>query len=512
MLCKTDNPSRWESALYPLLIVLFFILNTYPVFDGDFFWHLHTGEWIWNHKSLPNLDPFTFTADPASAEAGSHRIPMLLTQYWLGQLAFFGLWQLGGFKGIILLRAFIYSIILIFIGVWSRKIAKGILPFFFLFIVGAQLLRHANERPQLFAFLLMPVALYLLETLRTGATRRKTDAWLLPLLMLLWANVHASFILGVGIILLFTAGHLLHGWRDATPIRKEYLSPLLGAVGASLVNPNGFWPFIEFFRTDSYLLSITQEYQSPFVSLLQFHTFDPYWLLLVPALMLLLLRGRKIPLEHCFLLAALAALSLSGGRYIPFFIFTLPIILLHLPAIALPQRYEALCALLIFVLFLQFNFKGSFKFRESSDFPKQAVAFINNVLPAGRIFNRSEWGGYVSLFAPGHQVFIDGRILVEELQKKQLAAMNGSDWKDLFAQYDISIAILPMRSLNPNTFQYGPPPPLVAALLRERYWLPIYRDQLAIVFVQDRPVHAEITKKYRLDSDQLLRQLNGEKR
>lgn len=507
MIRKIENLSLWEYLLYPLMIVLFFIINTYPVFEGDFFWHLNSGEWIWNHKSLPDVDPFTFTADPNSAASNSHRIQMILTQYWLGQLFFYGLWSAAGFKGIILARAICYSAILIIIGVWSRQRAKGLLPFFFLFIVGAQLLRYPNERPQLFAFLLMPIVLYILETMRENGDKITYDYWLLPLLMLAWANIHGSFILGAGIIILFAAGHLYHSWKNTVSIRKGYLFCLFVSVVITMVNPNGFWTLVEFFRTDPYHMSIIQEYQSPLISLLHVHTFDPYWLLLVPTVVLLSFRFGKIPVEHILLLSALAILSLSGGRYIPFFMFALPIVLSHIPSISLPQRYECLCAVLVLLLFLQCNFKSTFKFRESSGFPRQAVAFIKSVKPEGRFFNTSEWGGYLSHFVPGHQIFIDGRALVEDVQKRHLDAMNGEGWKELFDKYNISVAILPSRTFDPNTFEYGKPSPIVAELLKEKDWVPIYLDQLAIIFIRNIPVHIGITRKYRLNSDQLLQQI-----
>lgn len=478
---KIENISSWEYLCYPALIALFFMLYTYPVFEGDFFWHLNSGEWIWNNRSLPRLDPFTFTADPAAAEAGSHRIRMILTQYWLGQLAFYGLWNIGAFKAIILARAVCYSVILLIIGLWSRKVSRGIVPFFFLFTVGAQLLRYPNERPQLFAFLLMPLMLYLLENMRTDS---KTAHWQLPSLMLLWANIHGSFILGAGIIVIYAIGYAYRSWTKTAPVRKGYLLCLLGSVAITLVNPNGFWTLVEFFRVSSHNISSTFEYQPPFISLTQAHSFDPYWLLLLPTLLLILLRYRKIPVEHTLLLSSLALLSLSGGRYIPFFMFAVPIVLINLPAAALPQRYEWGGAILVLCLFFQFNFKSILKFRESSSFPRQAVSFIDTNTPPGRIFNHTDWGGYLSRYAPRHQVFLDGRVLIEDVQKLQQEALNGIGWRELFDRYNISVVILPPYSRNRNKSTYGGPVPLVDILLKNDDWRALYRDQKAIVFAK----------------------------
>ena len=35
-----------------------------PLYDPDFYWHLKTGQWIWQNKSLPHFDPFGIPPSP----------------------------------------------------------------------------------------------------------------------------------------------------------------------------------------------------------------------------------------------------------------------------------------------------------------------------------------------------------------------------------------------------------------------------------------------------------------
>src|SRR6185369_16752576 len=202
------NPFRTDSSdlldiFNRIAVVIFFawvaVMFTTPVGEGDLFWHVKTGEWIWQHKSLPASDPFSFTVkdvNPFNPE--SKRIPFLLKQYWLGQLAFFGLWKEAGETGIVVFRSLCYTGILIFLYAWGRRLAGNSLwPFCGVILAGKVLQNYSNERPQLFAFICMPLLLFLLEKLRT-VNESRPPLWIsvcFPLVMLLWSNCHGSYIL-----------------------------------------------------------------------------------------------------------------------------------------------------------------------------------------------------------------------------------------------------------------------------------------------------------------------------
>lgn len=489
-----ERTSGWELLCYPLLIGIFFVLYTYPVFEGDFFWHLNTGQWIWEHRALPAADPFSFATASYPEPPGPSRIQIVLTQYWLGQLLFHGLWSAAGYKGIILARAVCYTAILVLVGLWSRRYAKGIIPFAALFVIGAQLLRYSNERPQLFGFVLAALFFFLLERLRTTPAPRFRQLWPLPVLLLAWANVHGSFLLGGAICLLYAGIHLLRSWSGRGAVNRAYVAALLASVAAALANPNLFRGVFDYLGTADLLTARTHEFQSPLKTLFVHHHFDPYWLLAVPTVCVLVAGLRRLAAEHAGLLALLLAFSLSGGRYIPFFLFAFPLVLIYLPKITVPARVEPLLAVGVLLLFLQFNFRSSWQFRESSDFPRQAVAVLQGVQSSGRVFNHAAWGGYISHFAPGWQVFLDGRLLAVEALRDYAAALNATGWQELFARHRIDTVLLPARRLDLQTMQYGQPAPLVEALLASREWRLLYRDQVAVLLVRippaDRPAAA----------------------
>ena len=69
--------------LLTLFFILLFGLFSVEIKDPDFFWHLKTGEYIYQHKALPETDPFAFTSltkDPLHPE--SKRIKFILLIHW----------------------------------------------------------------------------------------------------------------------------------------------------------------------------------------------------------------------------------------------------------------------------------------------------------------------------------------------------------------------------------------------------------------------------------------------
>lgn len=65
---------------FTLVVVGIYLLR--PLYDPDFYWHLKTGQWIWQNKALPLIDPFG--VQPVLEP--SPRTGFILTSYWLNQL------------------------------------------------------------------------------------------------------------------------------------------------------------------------------------------------------------------------------------------------------------------------------------------------------------------------------------------------------------------------------------------------------------------------------------------
>src|SRR5512138_2792550 len=107
---RVEQPlSRAVAALLVLLLLPVAIGPLlFPIRDQDFFWHLRTGEWIWQHRALPQ--EFLGAALAQGAPAETQRFT--LTSYWLSQTALYLLHTAGGMQAIVALRLFLLGMLL----------------------------------------------------------------------------------------------------------------------------------------------------------------------------------------------------------------------------------------------------------------------------------------------------------------------------------------------------------------------------------------------------------------
>src|SRR6185436_16128908 len=94
----------------------------------------------------------------------------------------------------------------------------------------------------------------------------------LPLLMLLWVNLHGGFMLGIVLLIIYLAGNLMYSLTEspASALRhrakaKALALTILLTVGACMVNPVGaeiFWfPFRV--TSDRFIMDWVIEFMSP---------------------------------------------------------------------------------------------------------------------------------------------------------------------------------------------------------------------------------------------------------
>jgi hypothetical protein len=477
------------------------VMFTTPLGEGDFFWHVKTGEWIWQHKSLPVSDPFSFTVkeiNPLHPE--SKRIPFLLKQYWLGQLVFYAIWKGAGEAGMVIFRSLCYTGILLFLYKWLKQLRTGMVPMLAVVAVGSVLRNYSNERPQIFGYLLMPVLLFLLERIRTSG-QVKAPSWpaiALPLVMLLWSNCHGSFILGIVVICLYAAGHIIDCLRGREQLGRGALILFAASALITLVNPNGYGAFTEFFALSSSYTNLVVEYISPLRLAYQHHIFDyGYWILLVAALLTTAFSLRRMATAHLLVIAALIGLSLTGTRYIPFFIMIVPLLGSYLPEL---QPGKWLCyapVLVVLAMLATADYGNVMKFRAERAFPVNASRFLGEVNPAGNMFNYIGWGGYLMCYT-SHPVFIDGRTLVEDLLPIHNRVLGGLGWQAILDSYAINFIMIP--GTDAITLQAYP---LLLQLLGADQWSLVYQDEVALIFIRNSAKNSAIVTRYAIDKGKI---------
>ncbi len=495
-----SDQSVYSHVLIAVFLLVFFILFTGPIEDGDYFWHLNTGKWIAEHRSLPASDPFSFTVtDHNPFRPDSGRVKFLLTQYWLGQLALYGTWTLSGDAGIVLLRAACYTGILAGMYFWMRRFNKGVFPAIAIFLAGLLLRAIPNERPQLFSLVLMPLLLFMLERVSESERPRYKEMAAIPLLILLWANIHGAYILGVALCCIYLFSHLLLVILRKTERDGKLIATLSAASLISMANPNGIGAFTEILQVNRVYASSIYENLSPFyVTFKHHHLYLSYWMFLVTSTATIALYRKRIPLRHILAITCLLLLSMTALRYMIFPLLAAPLLVRYLPEVSL-DRISASAMAAGLILWASISWTGNvFMFRPLPSFPSKAAEFLLSAKPPPQLFNFYDWGGYLPWKVPELRVFVDGRGLAEEISNLHDEIMHGSNWESVFKRYGINTVVIP--SLNPFSGTYFP---LVDRLASSPEWFLVYYDSTALVFSRNIPGNNSIISRFSKDKKEV---------
>ncbi|MDH4230469.1 MAG: hypothetical protein OEW04_00385 [Nitrospirota bacterium] len=493
--------------------------------ECDFFWHLKTGEWIWQHKSLPSEDPFAYT----TPEGYSERKHFILTSYWLSQIIYYLSYLAGGMTGIIFLR-FIVVGLLIFL-VLKRKAGDSILYecLLIIFIVFF-LTRFSLERPHVYSFLFFPLILYLLDKIRDedDSFDEKKKYLFLPLIMILWANMHGGYVLGQAVIVMYlvTEG-LKFTHHSLKPLSKKiYIRLLLaGMLGIlfSLANPNTYHAInILVSKTPATLNSYVIEYQTPFEDFQRGrYEMVLYWLLLVLTAIGMLVNTRKIDITELTLLAGTGYLSFTTIRYIPFFIIAaIPFIGKSLSKGSILKYVRIVIIVITIYSAIFFTWDERFNVYNISSnrwlhpsFPVYAADFIiqNNV--KGNMYNFFDWGGYlIWRLAPERKVFIDGRANYPPILELSNRFINTADsesfaglpyWKAILNTYNVSYIIHSLFDVS------GEASPLLFALIQDNDWIPVFSYDRSMIFLRNSPENYQVLRDYAIPKDHFIDILIG---
>ena len=384
--------------------ILYFTLM--PVSDPDFLWHLRTGELIAQLHAIPHTDPYSF----------SFFGKPWITQEWLSELLIFWLYQLGGYNLLIIIFAFIITLTFFFTYLRCPQESKPYTAGFTLFLGVLMSYTLFGIRPQMISLLLTSLFLYLLDKYKK--TQQIKYILFLPIITLIWVNLHAGYLLGLVLILFYITGGLLE-WlfekyskkESPTPVFPRYLLFLTGVfvlgLFAALINPNGFKILIYPFQTltDSAMQQYIKEWQSP-----NFHlnTMLPMVIMILSLIGLGMFGKQRIPITQILLTLVFGFEALHSIRNIPLFaLVCVPVLSEEISSwvkiqsnTQIPKRFIWLIpiffACIAVILVHDFIRISNFQSTEIAEsYPQAAVDWISENQPQGRIFNAYDWGGYL---------------------------------------------------------------------------------------------------------------------
>lgn len=399
---------RLTAATWYLAAGLTFWSFGFTILQGaDLWWHIAGGQWIVEHGAIRAPDPFGYTT------AGRY----WLNDSWLSDVLLylwahaFGLESLAYWKWLVIVAAWLILFRLL-VRLTGDRLASWVAATFGLAVAAPFL----DVRPQLYA--LLGWALVLDATLG----RPQPRPWL-PIVFLIWANLHASFVLGLltlPIVLLPSVRRREQRWRAV----------LLAAVcfAVTLINPHGgaalMRPFQHAFDPTSPIHQVA-EWLPPFEPGGLRSWLYPYGIGAFVVATLVVMGNaelRRSPdARVAVAIGAMAlAMSLRSRRFVPLFgmgeTFVLALVLARLGVFLrdrIPPLVPALGALALAGFWLAPYPKTASAFHYLTadyEFPVETLNFVNANQLSGNVFAYYRWGGYVQLRTQGRlKVFIDGR-------------------------------------------------------------------------------------------------------
>jgi hypothetical protein len=406
---------QWGPLVGAYLLVAFICVNRV---DPDFGWHYATGQYIWGH-GVPMHDIFTYTARDFA---------------WVNHE-----WAYSAFVYLVASTWSYQALGLIFAALWVAAlwVASGRKPSFVTMglAVGA-IIQYVGIRGVTFSALGLAIVLWLL--------RRRRRYWLLVPLLVLWANWHGGFVIGLAV-----AG-LAAVWRREWSL----LLWVMVAAGAALLNPYGWRIYEEIWRTmsDGQLAGRIVEW----APLTPTPATAPYVVLM--AVLLLTLKSWGFDRVR---VAALVVAALWSNRHMPMLVVGSIGLLDHeMGRMAgwLSARFgrwggwlmagAAVVVGIVYPLSLLLWRWPLTTSPQTLDRPTQALIELRDHPCRGQLFNDYTYGGFIIMSLPNVPVYIDGRMPswrgpAGSYLDKYVEVLKGQEvMRSEFARYDINCVLL----------------------------------------------------------------------
>jgi hypothetical protein len=477
---------------------------TSPLTDPDVWWHIRAGEEVLRSSAVPRVDTWSIVGEgrPWTSQDWLANVVLAIGEnagpwgqtalsFLFGALTVLAFWIL--WRAIALRRPEIG---------WASRIVWLSIG---LALAGPVM----GVRVQVLDLLMAAAVMWILWRYVVDPRPR----WLvgLPLIAVLWANLHAGwmllFLLG-GAVLVGETIDRLSNRRLAGPaaLRWHELGwlglALLGSAAALVINPNG----IDLYGYPFYTVGITalNRYVMEWFPASLDNLFG--WLLLgfaVVAVVPALVFGRRsLRTADAFILVGLTVMAWQAIRFLlivgPIGAAVAAVVLS--PVIAATQVGRRLSPMLerlarprngalgtanrvliglmvaigLSVVFARVN-PAAAERELASRLPVDAVRWMEANDPGDRIFNRYEWGGYIGQHRPHKPVFMDGRADVygNDLLEMYVSMIGIRDNPQVILdRFEIDHAVLPPDWRLAGWFEDSPA------------WERVYADGTAIIWVR----------------------------
>jgi hypothetical protein len=472
----TTEAARPLRGLLPLWVgvgiyALFLLAGNRLLIDPDTMWQVTVGQWIIDHRAVPETDVYSFTMRGQ---------PWISTQ-WLAQVAYAKAYAMFGWSGPVVLAA---SAIAATFALLARFLSRRLSDSTTMVFVAAALaltVPHLLARPHVLA---LPVMVAWVGGMIAAADRRRAPTfWLLPL-MALWANLHGGFVFGLVLVAPIALDAVLSAdsrLRKSLVLRWAAFG--VAALLTSFCTPYGWNSLLAAQKILDLgaALPLIMEWKPA-----EFGSLGALEVCLLLGVGLALYRGIKLPPLRIVLLLGLVHMALAQGRAAEILGLIGPLVLAAPLArqiggakaahsTAAPVRGLLLSGVAIALLAGTIAYGSVHRFEpHTRSSPVAAVAALKQ-LNLSRVFNDYVFGGF--LIANGVATFIDGRteLYGEKFFVDHNAASGLMKPENLFRlleEYDIEATLMRTQSAATKLLDHVDG------------WQKVYADDIATIHVR----------------------------
>lgn len=469
-----DNYKKYQGVIdFVVIFLLSFALYIFPHQDADLGWHLRYGEYFLKNGKILMENTFS---QPL------YGLVAFINHSWFYDVIIAWLWKHGQFialsiTGAVVIAASIAVITIRLNGLMQKFFGLGLIYIFTMPLLSLGF--KSAILSVFFTVLLWDIVVRFFKT--------ENIKWLyhLPLLFILWANLHGQFLLGLGLLMIY----LIYAIKFFDKTKKKHvIIAVVLSFAASIVNPYG-WQLhaTSFLHLGSPLLTYIQEWHPwPLFSwrmiLLYIYSSFFWWQVFKT-------KDWKNP--EVWMLTALNILALKSRRIIVLYILlSLPLWMMYFVKMINKEKRKlifnwlgGLSGGLLMIwgamnLFLSPAWAQTWDTYCNSEIQcsEGVVKFLKENKIKGNIFNAYRIGGHLEYRYPENRMFIDGRMVLWEGQYQYrpfehyyLMVHGLEGGKELFYAYDFDYVIL--------NHQYK----LVNILKEYEGWKEIYTDDKVVV-------------------------------
>jgi hypothetical protein len=430
--------------------------------DGDVSWHIATGQWILAHGQIPRTDPFSFTW------AGKPWVPI----EWLAETIMASAYRFAGYSGISAL-ATAALIALHAVIVWNAtRFVRPLAALGAIIAMDVVLIPMMLARPHLLAWAVLAFWTSLIVRARQ---KDRAPPLAAALLMVVWTNLHGSFVIGLVVAAAFGLEALLASGDRTRALRQWGLFGVACAI-AVFVNANGLEGVLHPLKIANLsMLPLVDEWKPSNPAVTPF-----FFVVLAGVLALIWLKRPAMHPVRWLLLGALLALALLQVRH--------QAVLAIAAAVILPEAFAkgaargeangriwwlvgaAAVALIVVRLIMPMTPP------ESEANPWKLIAAVPPELRSQPVLNGYVMGG--PLILSGIRTYVDGRgdMYGDDLVigYKSITDGDAAKFEEAVRKWGIRWAILPHRYKK-----------LVALIDRSPGWRRIHQDEVGVIYVRD---------------------------